>query len=189
MLSNSGSERSLHPCSYQHSLSRGAHFSGAALFSIVSPPSLPVLIPRLVPGYKSTHRLQTPGQQPQTVHGKEMQNTPVSARDTIQAGRSLMQRSKRILTESLELQFREGNQATELKKFSISAITPVLDLSTKSTWLFMRWTDPVQRKTETVELPGFGTNDSWGEFCLLTASQYFHLFCVFPQSRAQVAQN
>ncbi|CAD7675319.1 unnamed protein product [Nyctereutes procyonoides] len=39
-----------------------------------------------------------------------MQNTPVSARDTIQAGRSLMQRSKRILTESLELQFREGVQ-------------------------------------------------------------------------------
>lgn len=40
-----------------------------------------------------------------------------------------MQRSKRILPEKLELQSRESNHVNGLKKFSISAITPVLDLS------------------------------------------------------------
>lgn len=40
-----------------------------------------------------------------------------------------MQRSKRILSESLERQSREGKHVKGLKKFSILAITPVLDLS------------------------------------------------------------
>lgn len=108
------------PALINKALAKGlrSQVSGAASFSIVSPPSLPVLIPRLCLGYTSTHHLQTLGQQAQIVQG-EMENTPMSARDTIPARRSLMQRSKRIMPESLELQSREGNRVKGLKKFSI----------------------------------------------------------------------